>query len=141
MKTYTEKIHAEHVIKLLEDPGPCEQCAATYRHQRKSSSIGQKFRGLWENTEEVCDICTRFVGYDQKTMPDIGIESWCPCHQLGAEEALKKTWIALEEKGYLRMRDNCRCGEKTTMAFSWFTGESICKKCLDKCSHIAKVPV
>lgn len=136
MEIYTEKEHARHLIKVLEYIDTCNECVATFGYRNNPAIYGftlrTKFRGLWDNPTEVCKICTQFVGYNVDTRP-VNIGSWCPCHQLGAEEALKKSWIALEKKGYLDIKDNCdRCGEKYTVAFSWFNSQNICQKCFDK---------
>ena len=47
----------------------------------------------WEGNQ--CVICREFVGADSPG-------AWsCPCIILGKDEAIKRTWINLEEKGYI----------------------------------------
>lgn len=69
---YTEKTHAERLIKLLESKTyVCISCPG----------------------QTLCDICLGFVGLLEG--------AHCPCSELGDEEAIKRTWIALETKGYI----------------------------------------
>lgn len=131
MEIYTEKKHAERLIKLLENPRPCDRCVAVYGN---NLNIACFIDNIWKNDntdKEVCSICLQFIDLNTEKRHDKS-ESWYPCHKLGEKEALKKSWIALEEKGYLDMDDKCdQCGEKKTIAFSCFTGQNICRKCLD----------
>ena len=82
----TEKEHAEELLLLLNRPKPCSRCP-------------------W-NTNLLnyarCDRCRAFVdlppyrqGFENLTIYK------CPCNCLGAKESIKRTWIALEEGGYL----------------------------------------
>ena len=71
---YTEAIHAKNLLKLLSTKDPCGTCPVS------------------GDISEVCPVCARFVNNTSR---------WCPCNQFGKKEAIKRTWLALEEKGYL----------------------------------------
>ena len=47
-----------------------------------------------------CSICHVFINMDKITGEEFAIDK-CPCYVLGKAEAIKRTWIALEEKGYI----------------------------------------
>jgi hypothetical protein len=87
----TEKEHAEALLEMLSSPGHCTSCP--------------ELRGIWSKTEnQRCGLCQRFIDMNEKFSrfwSDHGGSVKCPCHVLGPEEATKRTWIALEEKGYL----------------------------------------
>lgn len=103
MKTYTEKLHAQYLIRLLENPDACEHCPATVFEQTHGDPHRyDPMSSIWENYEDVCDICIGFVGYDRTSLPmPPAIFAICPCWQLGQREAVKRSWIALEKKGYI----------------------------------------
>jgi hypothetical protein len=89
---YTEKIHAERLIKTLErkphNYGGCpaaHECDGTYKVSRR-----------WLKKPAPCKICMGFIGLDINKA-----ESECPCSELGDVEAFKRSWITLEEKGYV----------------------------------------
>ena len=80
MRKYTEKVHAKGLLRILSEENPCGFCpchAAGYGYC---------------STVSADKVCFQFIGG--------GIRS-CPCNALGHFEAIKRTWIALEEKGYL----------------------------------------
>ena len=79
MRTYTEKIHVERLLEMLEKKHPCGHCPA---------------EPSFKTDMKVCKICLEFIGLDDGY-------KWCPCLILGRQRAIKRTWIALEEKGYL----------------------------------------
>jgi hypothetical protein len=81
---YTEKQHAKNLLEMLSMEKPCRFCPIAF----------YKYAPL-ENLSSQCSICLNFVGI--RDLSEIG----CPCHILGEEEAIKRTWIALEEKGYI----------------------------------------
>lgn len=91
---YTEKEHAKCLIQLLEHDNSCNHCVATIDHS------GNTMKDIWNGSSfSICSRCIEFVGYSKRK--DLSVTSWCPCHQLGAKEAAKRSWIALEEKGYI----------------------------------------
>ena len=92
MRKYTEKIHAARLLKMLEEKEPCMCCPATPYFKSNLQSDTMWFNSYIEG-EHPCDICKDFVGLDNRYTD-------CPCYELG-KEAIKLTWIALEEKGYL----------------------------------------
>ena len=80
-----EDIEGEWVVEILDilsRKNPCKWCP----------SDGGRF-GCW--------VCWAFIGgvYDMKG--HIDGNTFCPCHVLGKEEAIKRTWLALEEGGYI----------------------------------------
>ena len=84
---YTEKIHAKRLLGMLSKKNPCLCCPAG-RYYGAAASDDME----WENSK--CEICLEFI--------NAGLCFWeCPCHVLGDKKAIKRTWLALEEKGYL----------------------------------------
>ncbi|KKM75043.1 hypothetical protein LCGC14_1394220 [marine sediment metagenome] len=98
-RKYTEAVHAKRVQKVIEKERPGNHCPA-----------GRKFKKepiyeLWEaprgdeipEIKKPCFICTEFLGLRHYTP----MGEYCPCHRLGTKRAVKLTWLALKEKGYL----------------------------------------
>ena len=86
---YTEKIHAERLLKMLENrKNPCACCPANPYYNPEFER-----GGLWEN--DPCLVCAAFLGmkFDWRNP--------CPCLNLGRPESIKRTWLAIEEKGYI----------------------------------------
>jgi len=86
---YTEEIHAERLLEVLLKNEPCNHCIAS----ENFDEYGRPWK-LWDN--ETCQLCTNFVGLEYK-YPFL-----CPCHALGHEKAIEKSWEALREKGYMK---------------------------------------
>jgi len=84
-KEYTEKVHAERLIKTLEKKGTCGRCPAARQYNKENSPYE-----MWEYSPSPCRVCRGFI-----KLPLLS----CPCGALGPEEATKRSWIALEEKG------------------------------------------
>jgi len=82
LMAYDEKQHAASLLDMLEkfDPG-------TYCPAGSSTSVHD------------CIVCQKFVNINNLNWPKYQMR---PCKMLGQEEAIKRTWIALEEKGYLK---------------------------------------
>ncbi|HEA65423.1 hypothetical protein LCGC14_2079760 [marine sediment metagenome] len=91
MKRYTEAIHAQRVKKMLEKKEPCKgTCPAKKRYGFSKDFItGHR----WDATPPACSICRGFVGHND--------DVFCPCPGFGPEEAIRRTWLALEAKGYI----------------------------------------
>ena len=98
-RKYSEKIHAERLLKVLEKKYTCDKCPASRYHNSAKSPVE-----VWDDDKGLgkhpCMICNDFVG--------IGIGEKrervkkCPCFYFETEsEAFKVSWLALEEKGYL----------------------------------------
>lgn len=87
-KTYTEAIHAERLITILETPDTCDLCPASERNNPNFSPDA-----MWLN--DACIVCADFVDVPKDRIYK------CPCHYFGGEGAFKRSWIALEEKGYI----------------------------------------
>ena len=82
---YTVDCHASQLIKVLEHVRSCSCCPA-------SSSI--QFIINYKNwVNDQCKVCGDFIKFDTS--------KGCPCIKLGKKEAIKRSWIALEEKEYI----------------------------------------
>jgi len=79
MKKYTEKIHASRLLKMLESENPC------------SWEVCPNNQGECNNS--ICVMCKKFIGCYAHFK--------CPCYELGKQEAIKRTWLALQRKGYI----------------------------------------
>lgn len=91
---YTEKYHAKRLLKMFEKKDPCNYCPTGLRFSASNSSImcaQDSSIGQYSERRGVCIVCQDFVG----------IEAECPCMNLGQSEAIKRTWLALEAKGYI----------------------------------------
>jgi len=78
---YTEKKHVENLLEMLSEEDPCSCCPYP------------KIL-LIKRNNNVCNMCREFV--------DIKAKSYkCPCHVLGKEEAIKRTWLKLEKENYI----------------------------------------
>ena len=86
-RKYTEKVHAKRLIKMMEINNPCIHCPAEPRFDSDGILISMWNYGIGADP---CKICYKFVD-----------TCGCPCNILGQEEAIKRSWIALEEKGYI----------------------------------------
>ena len=88
MRTYTEKIHAERVMDIMEkEDNACGCCPAGIDYK---PDWWKEERMLWTKKTYPCVICGEFVG-----------SKGCPCYVFGQKEAIKQTWLALEAKGYI----------------------------------------
>ena len=93
-KNYTKRVHAERLIKVLEKVDTCNKCPGAHRFHQDNSA-----NDMWTHTEDsiwsrpACAICKSFVGMHKYND--------CPCIELGHNEAVKRSWLALEEKGYI----------------------------------------
>lgn len=86
LPTYTEKVHARRLLQMLEKPDPCACCPAQPDFKQGGSADQ-----LWNKKgSSPCYICRTFVW-----------ASGCPCATFGRSSAIKRTWLALEEKGYI----------------------------------------
>ncbi len=83
--TYAENIHAPRLIKVLEQEDTCLLCPVYVPDS-----------DLFPSKAE-CKLCTSFIGLPYRDIQ----QNKCPCNQLGPKEAAKRSWIALEEKGYI----------------------------------------
>jgi len=94
---YREALHVEGLLGILEDhPHPIfTACPSSQVEEAHGRRVEEQY------DKETCDICWGFL---QETFPDtvplMKIES-CPCIKLGKELAVKLTWLALEDQGYL----------------------------------------
>ncbi len=82
---YTEKEHARRLIIMLEREFPCAAANCPSSQIDNENNYDSCFHGC-------IPICTNFINLEEKH---------CPCYVLGNKEAIKRTWIALEEKGYI----------------------------------------
>jgi hypothetical protein len=96
MKEYTQKEHAQRLLKMLKKKNPCGCCPAGlyFKGYVTASNKNRFIKGL--DFDDVCPICLNFVG-----IKDNYCERNCPCNELGKERAIKQTWLRLKELGYL----------------------------------------
>ena len=80
---YTEKIHAKRLLGMLKKKDPCTCCPGASHYDWNVAAV----------SDTACKVCQSFIG--------VRVTVTCPCLKLGRKEALKRTWIALEEKGYI----------------------------------------
>ena len=98
---YTEKIHAKRLLGMLNKNNPCLCCPQERRYGiLAEGKAWEDYSNMpWQedlhNVDNACYICLEFLNIKQD-----GSE-WCPCLILGEKEAIKRTWLALEEKGYI----------------------------------------
>ena len=89
---YTEEIHAKRVMRMMERiKDPCSNGCPKARYYHADHN--EPHEGWVEWGWKACVLCREFVGMKE--------ENKCPCDALGKHEAIKHTWLALEEKGYL----------------------------------------
>ena len=93
IRDYTIDFHAERLLKMMEKKDPCACCPA-YQYFNPCNEPLSGLGNYWAVglLAHVCDVCQNFVG---------GTHGACPCLALGGPEAIKRTWISLEEKGYI----------------------------------------
>ena len=104
---YTEKIHAKRLLGMLNKKNPCHCCPGLkYYRSNNMDNFYNLYNFSWckpiiggldkvdvmENL--ICPICKNFLGIDND-------DDSCPCFIFGESEAIKRTWLALEEKGYI----------------------------------------
>jgi len=78
--------HAKLLLQMLEGgKDPCKNSICPH--------IGFLQGGLYVRD---CKLCVEFIGSVYEPF-----KSACPCFEFGAAGAAKRTWIALEEGGYL----------------------------------------
>lgn len=94
-REYTEKLHASRLIAMLKKPEPCLYCPAPYGYRQKSGRFILSDKDYVFNQPPHCGVCQKFVGVHALNSDD------CPCIVLGREEAIRRTWQVLEEKGYI----------------------------------------
>ena len=87
-KLYTLNEHCQRILKMFERSKPCDCCPASSDFADYNKDFAD-----WEGNQ--CVVCREFVDVDRPG-------AWsCPCIILGKDEAIKRTWINLEEKGYI----------------------------------------
>jgi hypothetical protein len=103
--TKKHALHAQRMIKILEilstNPEYRKDCPMPTRMFQRGYNF-YKFPKHYNNKDLTAkkardNYCSK-ICYG---LLDIKYEGRCPCHQFGIKEAIKRTWIALEEKGYL----------------------------------------
>lgn len=91
---YDEKYHAEALLEILEMKDTCNLCPMLHSHKGEYKKLLKAqpnyFSVMSKLEEKGCKVCTSFVG-----------SKICPCGYFGHKEAIKRTWIALDEKGYI----------------------------------------
>jgi len=84
---YTEKKHAKNLLEMLSEEDPCSCCPYPDR--------------ITERNDPTCGICRAFVNLKAPIQPYTYLTPKCPCHVLGKEEAIKRTWLKLEKENYI----------------------------------------
>lgn len=96
-KWYSIEDHKRILLYMLENNDlVCTQCPANIR-TTEINKMGEKPIWWWSGSHlvyaefrmHIHKICKNFVG--------ISSEGACPCTHLDEEEAIKRTWIALDE--------------------------------------------
>ncbi|KKK64779.1 hypothetical protein LCGC14_2980740 [marine sediment metagenome] len=91
-RVYTEKIHAQRLLGMLKRKEPCGWCPAQRGYGRFKKAGNPRELWVFSADSHPCKVCRTFIN----------ITHSCPCRKLPKGEAIKRTWIALEKKGYLK---------------------------------------
>lgn len=98
----TKKLHAKVMLRMLEDEEKvCTRCPGLLAEQM----FGINFN-MCGDSGAYCRLCTNFVSKRSEQLPganynNVEVPNKCPCYKFGFDEAIKRTWIALEAGGYL----------------------------------------
>ena len=95
---YTEAIHAKRLLGMLNRKNPCLCCPKCRNYSSVSGNQYMPWQQEYEDDKDSCLICRDFL---EITSDGNSYSGFCPCYVLGEQEAIKQTWLALEEKGYL----------------------------------------
>ena len=100
-KNYDEKEHAKCLLKILVMDNPCGNCPLQYTdfYIRWEDDPYRRLERISYHSH-CCSVCRVFINMN-KIIGDEACNNKCPCYVLGKAEAIKRTWIALEEKGYI----------------------------------------
>lgn len=102
--SYSETIHAKRLLKALtfakqRGINYLNICPAAPRY-----SSGVRSAYMWGIKPFPCYICLDFIGIpylDSISISAIPVTTICPCHAIGCEEAVARSWKALKAKGYM----------------------------------------
>lgn len=88
---YKENDHARNLLLMLQyNKGMIKHMCPYIKYQLPLMNELKRI-----SYKDVCGVCKRFVGIPVYV-------STCPCEYFNPKEAVKRTWLALEEKGYLK---------------------------------------
>ena len=97
--------HAQRMIKFLESKKDISNsCPSDFldelidKHYFRGN-IKQEAAVERASRKYCLNVCRVFIGLKNSKL-------MCPCTQLGCEEAVKRTWLALEEKGFINNDDD-----------------------------------
>ena len=90
---YTKEIHARRLYQMIEDEKKCDGCPAAPWFDGYTTPYV-----LWTKDSPVCQICLRFISLDALLIDSY---SFCPCHALGKEIAIRRTKETLAFYGYI----------------------------------------
>ena len=86
---YTTEIHVARLEVMLELGDPCNMCPASVNFS--AGGLGPEYQ--WDSYPLPCQICREFVDATDRQVEGC----WCPCSKLGKNEALRRTYLAIEE--------------------------------------------
>jgi hypothetical protein len=96
---YTNKVHAKNILAMLESGKNFEEhCPAESALDRVGLKPGNRGQCM-----PIHNICRKFAGLKRVTANKFYTPpgDTCPCYMLGCAEAVKRTWLYLEENGYI----------------------------------------
>ena len=87
VEEYTTKMHIKGLLDILSKKYPCSCCPANEWKMEHDPYLG--YDVFYSEYSEACIMCFTFVGSTTD----------CPCFYFGKDEAIKRTWLKLEELG------------------------------------------
>ena len=95
--------HAKRIIELLESQRPCNACPCQALSDRYHRYVdhGDIVRAIAADRaiDNYCfNICRSFISITEDEDEE---GNQCPCFIFGPEGAAKRTWLALEAKGFI----------------------------------------
>jgi hypothetical protein len=96
MKTIPyEQEHVEALLEMLSRRAPCRWCPGVIAEKNNQHNLALRSSAYCVET------CHRFIETGVTSISSASLYEIHPCTVLGSFEAIKRTWLALEEKGYI----------------------------------------